>query len=248
MKIAIMQPYFFPYLGYFQLINAVDQWIAFDNIQFIDKGWINRNRILHPNHSKEWQFITIPLSKRGQFDKICDISIKSDIDWKSEILGKLTVYKNFKAPYYNEVVGLVEKVFETKEENLSKFIVRSLRLICDYLDIKTKIQIQSEMSLDLPITKHPGQWALNISEKLGASEYINPMGGYNIFDEKEFMKKKIKLTFLKPNLSHYKQSWFKDFKAGLSILDLLMFIDVDYLSDMINNDYKFFKRSELFDD
>ena len=167
------------------------------------------------------------------------ISIKSDIDCKSQILGKLSAYKSFKAPFYNKTINLVEEVFDTKDENLSEFLVRSIKIICNHLNIKTKIETQSKMNLNISKPLHPGQWALNISEKLGASEYINPIGGYNIFDEKEFMKKKIKLTFLKSNLSHYKQSWFKDFKAGLSILDLLMFIDVDYLSDIIENDYKF---------
>ena len=93
MKLGIMQPYLFPYVGYFQLMNAVDRWIAFDEIQFIDKGWINRNRILHPDPVKQWQFLTVPLSKRGQFDKICNISIKEELDWRSQIFGKLTMYK-----------------------------------------------------------------------------------------------------------------------------------------------------------
>ena len=101
------------------------------------------------------------------------------------------------------------------------------------------------MSLDLPITKHPGQWALNISEKLGASEYINPASGYNIFNEKEFLNKNIKLNFLKPNLSPYKQSWLKEFKSGLSILDLLMFNDLNSISNMIKNDSQFFNKSQL---
>ena len=236
MKLGIMQPYLFPYIGYFQLINAVDQWIAFDNIQFIDKGWINRNRILHPDQSKKWQYVTLPLSKKGQFDKICDISIKSDIDWRSQILGKLSIYKNFKAPYYDQTVKLVKEVFNTNEINLSKFNVRSIKLICNYLNIRTKIDIQSEMNLNIQKPLQPGQWSLNISEKLGALEYVNPTSGFDIFDEKEFVNKNIKLSFLKPNLSPYKQCWFKGFEEGLSILDLLMFIDPIKISDIINND------------
>ena len=93
MKLGIMQPYFFPYIGYFQLMKHVDQWVVFDDIQFIDKGWINRNRILHPDTKKQWLYITLPLHKRKQFDKICNIHIKSEINWKEEILGRLTAYK-----------------------------------------------------------------------------------------------------------------------------------------------------------
>ena len=98
MKLGIMQPYFFPYLGYFRLLNSVDRWIAFDEVQFIDKGWINRNRILHTNKSKEWQYITLPLYNKSRFDKISEISIDMQQNWRANILGKLTLYQKI-APF-----------------------------------------------------------------------------------------------------------------------------------------------------
>lgn len=231
MKLGIMQPYFFPYIGYFQLMNAVDRWIAFDDIQFIDKGWINRNRVLHPDPVKEWQYITLPLDKRGQFDKICDISIKSQVDWRSQILGKLTSYKK-KAPYYNQTIDFVRDCFDTDEANLARFVVRSLKMTAQYIGIQTPIDVQSEMDLQLPKIEHPGQWALKISEAIGASEYVNPKGGADIFKAEEFKKAKIELSFLGPKLTPYPQR--RDgFIPGLSIVDVLMWNDSSSIAQLL---------------
>ena len=131
MKVAIMQPYFFPYIGYFQLLKYVDLWIVFDDIQYIDKGWINRNRILHPQQKKEWQYITIPLDSRKQFSKINDIKIKQEIDWRKSILGQLTFYKK-RSKVYKEAISLINNIFNTNENNLSKFVTRSIRYTADY--------------------------------------------------------------------------------------------------------------------
>ncbi len=221
MKLGIMQPYFFPYIGYFQLIRAVDLWIAFDDIQFIDKGWINRNRILHPETAKEWQFITLPLAKRGQFDKISDIRIKSDVDWRSQILGKLTAYKK-RAPYYKKTRDFVHRCFDTDENNLAKFVIKTLKMTSEYIGIQTPIEVQSEMELHLGKIEHPGQWALRISEAVGADEYINPIGGIDIFKQEEFESVGVKLSFLHPMPASYSQR--RDgFVSGLSIIDVMMF-------------------------
>lgn len=237
MKLAIMQPYFFPYVGYFQLMKAVDNWIVFDEVQFIDKGWINRNRILHPNPAKQWQYISLPLSKRGQFDKINKIEIHSDIKWKPQILGKLTVYKNIKAPYYDETYNLVKKCLDNDEKNLSAFLTQSLKIIAKHLNISTIIKTYLEAKLCLEKPNHPGQWALKISEKLGALEYINPLGGHELFIKKEFDEKNIKLSFLEPKLPSYMQN-DKKFIPNLSIIDLLFWKGSEFVSNFILNDYK----------
>jgi hypothetical protein len=221
MKLGIMQPYFFPYIGYFQLMNAVDRWIVFDDIQFRDKGWVNRNRVLHPDPKKEWQFITVPLDNRAQFDKICDISVKSEIQWKSQILGKLTHYKK-KAPYYAQTINFVRDCLDTDDANLSRLLISILKKTRDYLGITTPIDIQSEMRLQLLKIQHAGQWALRISEALGAKEYVNPSGGQQIFNPSEFEDANIKLSFLSPGFEAYCQRR-ADFIAGLSIIDVLMF-------------------------
>ena len=219
--VGIMQPYLFPYIGYFQLMNAVDRWIVFDEIQFIDKGWINRNRILHPDVGKEWQYITVPLANRSQFDKICDISIKSNIDWRSQILGKLTHYKK-KAPFYEETMTFVRDCFDTDETNISQLLTEVLKKTADYMYIDTKIDIQSDLQLSIGGIEHPGQWALKISEALGASKYINPLGGLEIFSPDEFTASGIDLSFLRTDLTPYPQKR-NGFVPGLSIIDVMMF-------------------------
>jgi hypothetical protein len=236
-KLAIMQPYFFPYIGYFQLMNLVDMWIAFDDIQFIDKGWINRNRVLHPDHAKEWQFITLPLAKKRQFDKICDISINSKIEWRSQILGKLTSYKK-KAPYYTQTVDFIRDCFDTDETNLSRFVIEVLKKTAHYIGIKTQIETQTQMNLKLNEVCHAGQWALRISEAMNASEYVNPVGGEEIFKSDEFEESNIKLSFLKSKLKPYSQRR-KDFIQGLSIIDVLMFNEVtETYSFLDENNYE----------
>lgn len=238
-----MQPYFFPYIGYFQLMAAVDRWVVFDDIQFVEKGWINRNRVLHPEPAKVWQFITLPLDKRGRFDKIRDISIKADAKWREQILGKLTLYKR-KAPHYKQTVDFVSSCLDTDECNLSRFITRSLRMTSDFLGIDTPIEVQSEMDLSLDDVEHAGQWALRISEALGASEYINPYGGMEIFKEPEFRAAGIKLTFLRPELERYVQR--RDgFVPGLSIIDVLMWNDRETVREMLGRGYELLSMRAL---
>ena len=245
MKLGIMQPYFFPYIGYFQLMSAVDQWVVFDDIQFIDKGWVNRNRILHPDPEKEWQFITLPLDKRGQFDKICDIAIKEDINWRAQIMGKLTSYKK-KAPYYKSTIDFIENCFNTDETNLAKFVIRILRMTAEHIGIDTPIMVQSEMNLQLGEIEHPGQWALRISEELGATEYINPYGGIDIFREAEFQKVGISLLFFKSLNIAYSQKRKEGFVPGLSIIDILMFNDHERCLSMLEQ-YKILPAYDCVD-
>jgi len=230
-----MQPYFFPYIGYFQLLNYVDLWIVFDNIQYIDKGWINRNRILHPELKKEWQYITIPLDSRKQFSKINDIKIKQEIDWRKSILGKLTFYKK-KSLFYKEVISLINNTFNTNENNLSEFVTRSIRYTADYLGIKTEILVLSNMGLALTNINHPGDWALRICESIGAKEYINPIGGKDLFYNKKFKDSNIKLSFLKSSMGVYNQKR-PEFIPGLSIIDLMMWNSKSELSRFLNNDF-----------
>ena len=243
MKIGIMQPYFFPYIGYFQLMNYVDQWIVFDQVQFIDKGWINRNRILHPDARKEWQFITVPLKKRGQFTNIQELRINTDQAWVDNIMGKLSAYK--KAPYFEQTRDFVRDcLLEHQDESLSQLLVMTLSKTARELGINTPINVQSEMKLNLPEITHPGQWALEISKKLNAHEYINPTGGSEIFNEDEFKGAGISLRFLKPELSSYVQRR-GFFTPGLSIIDVMMWNDRSTIQEMLNLDYKILTKQEI---
>ena len=216
-----MQPYFFPYLGYFRLLNSVDRWIAFDEVQFIDKGWINRNRILHTNKSKEWQYITLPLYNKSRFDKISEISIDMQQNWRANILGKLTLYQKI-APFYSDVIELVEYCFSTHELNLAKFVTRSMSITAEFLGINTRIDLQSDLNLLLPSISHPGEWALRISEHFNATEYINPASGRLLFNQDQFDKAGIKLTFMDSIPFEYSQRR-PEFTPNLSIIDVMMF-------------------------
>lgn len=232
MKLAIMQPYFFPYIGYFSLINYSDKWIVFDDVQFIRHGWIERNRILSSNG--DWMYIKAPLKKNKRGTNILNIEIRNNENWKKKILDQLTSYKK-KAPYYNNVINLVNEIFEKNFINISSFNVYSLVKICEYIGIEFNYQLYSDLEFDVSNEiNHPGQWALLISQQLSANEYVNPINGRNLFIKKEFQDFNIKLKFLENNLKSYSQN-NQNFIKGLSIIDVLMFNEPKDVLELINN-------------
>lgn len=223
MKLGIMQPYLFPYIGYFQLINAVDKFIIFDDVNYINKGWINRNRILL--NGQEYMF-TIPLNKASQNKLINEIDLSSDWKWKEKLLKTIeTAYK--KAPLFKLVYPLIERIITFEDRNLSIFISNSLEQICIYLDIKTQI-ISS--SLQYNTTNLKGQKKiLEICHSEQATVYINPVGGLEIYQKEVFEKMHIKLMFLQSKPINYDQ-FNNEFLPFLSIIDLMMFNGKDKIS------------------
>lgn len=242
MKLAIMQPYLFPYIGYFQLINYADQWVVFDDTQYISKGWINRNRILHPDVKKQWQYFTVPLKKHKLKSKISDIEINNNLKWKDEFLGKLTSYKK-KAPFYVETVEFIDDCLNFKCSTLSEWVVEILNNTCKHLGIAFNYSIYSQMEFNTDNVVHAGQWAVEIATAMNADEYVNPPGGYSIFNENEFLSRNMRLRFLKPKITPYVQRR-GDFVAGLSIVDVMMWNDVDKIHEMLA-DYEIVTHSEL---
>jgi len=236
-KLAIMQPYFFPYVGYFQLIANTDQFIFFDIVQYNKKTWMNRNRVLHANKPDDFQYISVPVIKHNKGSLIKDININNDGKWQNKILSQLIVYKKLKAPFYSKIHQVVEEIFSKQCNTLLDLSIESTRTICDYLGIKLNYEIASKINFDLSNISQAGDWALEISKQKKASEYINSYSGHNIFDEKKFYESDIKLTFLKSNLSSYKQSQRKNFNSGLSILDLIMFNSLEETRKLINSDF-----------
>ena len=232
MKLGIMQPYFFPYLGHFALLNYIDKWVVFDSVQYIYHGWINRNRILHPSGEK-WQYITVPLAKHARNTPIKDIAISSTFDWKSRILGQLLHYKRT-APFYKETMAVIEECFSSDIDHISKLNVSILKLVCITLNIKFDYNIYSEMNISPEGEPEPGDWALQISEKLHADEYVNPAGGKEIFEKNKFAEKGIKLSFLSLNNVIYNQ-FNGSFIPGLSIIDVMMFNDTPAIQKYLNN-------------
>lgn len=214
-----MQPYFFPYLGHFSLIDAVDEWIVFDITQYTPKTWMNRNRILHPKEG--WQYVTVPLSNSSISIKTHEAKVLNLGEAKANIIGKLSHYKK-KAPYFESTIALVNDSFDFAEnDSLVHLNVRGLAAVCRYLDIPFNFRIASELNLPLPEKLGPGDWALEICSLLGATHYINPASGEGIFDSGKFSARGIDLRFLKTREFVYRPGSYR-YEPNLSIVDVLM--------------------------
>ena len=231
MKLGIMQPYFFPYLGYYSLIKKTDEFILFDTVQFIRHGWIERNRILKP--VEDWQYVAVPLEKRKLSTPICDVKIRNDEDWKGKLIRQLDHYKK-RAPFFRETLRVIEDSLSIDTNSIVKLNENILKKTCAYLDISPKISIFSEMNLTIDDVTDPGGWALQISKALKAKEYFNPTGGVDIFDAEQFSNAGISLRFLGNNLKPYSQRR-QTFEAGLSIIDVMMFNDVESINSLIDD-------------
>lgn len=231
MKLAIMQPYLFPYLGYFSLIEYADYFIFFDTPQYISHGWINRNRILKADGGVG--YFIIPIEKTSRDTAIKDIKIDESQKWRESILGQLTAYKR-RAPYYKQVVELCKDVFDFNPNSvgLSDCCERSVKAVCEYIGLERKFDTFSKMNISMEAVNAPDEWALNISDALGAKVYVNPPGGQSFFDKSKYDKKGIQLEFLEQELIPYIQRIGR-YEAGLSILDVMMFNNEKEILDLI---------------
>ncbi len=230
MKLGIMQPYFFPYIGYFQLINAVDKFILFDVVQFIRHGWIERNRILKQNN--DWLYVKVPLNKPKRETKINDLTIRTE-DWKNKIIAQLQVYKK-RAPYFNSVLSIISESIAYKTDSIVKLNEHIINKINGYLKIETPVFVFSEMDLKIEQVNDAGEWALNISKAINANTYINPIGGQEIFDREKFERNKIELKFLQTGGIIYNQ-FNESFIPHLSIIDVMMFNSAEEIRKMLTN-------------
>jgi hypothetical protein len=216
MKIAIMQPYIFPYIGYFQLINTVDKFILYDDVNFINKGWINRNNVLINNKER---LFTIPLKEASQNKLINEIEILQDGKWQNKFLK--TIEQSYKkSPQFQLVFPIIQEIINSPETNISSLIYFSTQKICEYLGIKTEI-IKSSSVYNNANLKAQDR-ILDICKLNQATQYINPQGGIELYDKFIFDNNKIKLNFLKSNSVKYSQ-YNSDFIPYLSIIDVLMF-------------------------
>ena len=226
MKIAIMQPYIFPYIGYFQLLNTVDKFVIYDDVNFINKGWINRNRILM--NQKDYTF-TIPLKDASQNKLINTIELNWDLAWKGKFLKSIEQsYK--KAPFYEMVIPIIQKSLNFENDNLSLLIFENLKLICDYLNIKTPIVSSSTIYKNTHLKAQDRILDICLQEKV--TTYINPIGGMELYEKAIFQKQNIDLFFIKSKSITYPQ--FKnEFVPWLSIIDILMFNSVEKINEFL---------------
>ena len=226
-----MQPYLFPYIGYFQLINAVDEFIVYDNIQFTKKGWINRNRILVNGADA---YITIPLKKDSDYLDIKDRYLSDD--WEVERKKLLNRIKESyrKAPQFDLTIPLIEKIVMYEDRNLFQFIFHSLLEINSFLEIKTPLVISSTIPIDHSLKAE--KKVIELCKARSASQYINPIGGVELYSKDEFKSQGLELHFLKANNIIYPQ--FKnDFVPFLSIIDVMMFNSKETVRKYLNSGF-----------
>ncbi len=240
MRLGIMQPYFFPYLGYFDCINRVDRWIVFDVAQYTPKSWMTRNRM--PKRDVGWQYIHVPVSKTSRADRIKDVMLKEPD--KALLRIERQLFHLAAAPFFDKVMDILRTSFEHREsDSLTDLNVSALTVVCRYLSINFNYAICSRLSnLVLPPIQGPGDWALEISTALRAKTYINPPGGRELFDKEAFKKRGIELEFTQNAEFGYERPGYENAGDNLSILDVILWTPperikahLDLLALQINN-------------
>ena len=227
MRLAIMQPYFFPYLNYFQLLDAADVFVVFDDVNFINRGWINRNYILL-NHNKH--LFTVPLVKATQNRMIKDIEVADQTKWRPKFL-KILGHAYSRAPEFQNVFPGIESLVHNPQTMISVLAAASIEFVKDQMDMKTKILFSSKLGYDRGTSGH--EKIIEICQLLNAEVYINPIGGIDLYSSDVFIDNGIELRFLRAQDYRYRQFKEKDFIPNLSIIDALMFNSKEELSGLL---------------
>jgi hypothetical protein len=227
-SIALMQPYIFPYIGYFQLIRAVDRFIVYDDVTFIKQGWINRNRLLANGAPL---FFSIPLSGAGSHTLIREAQINNKLyaSWRIKFFKTLEQYYR-KAPQYEQVLPMIKDVLAGEPQLISDLALCSIKAVCAYLGITTKI-LETSVNYGNSNLKAEDR-VIDICCQEGTQIYVNAAGGQHLYSRQKFSAKGIELKFLNSSNVHYQQ--FKlPFVPFLSIIDVLMFNTFDVLQEFI---------------
>nr|WKN36986.1 WbqC family protein [Tunicatimonas sp. TK19036] len=230
MRIAIMQPYFFPYIGYFHLISAADTFVFFDDVNFIKRGWINRNHILANN--TVYRF-TLPLNKPSQNKAINEVYLNIDHKWRDNFLRTIEqAYK--KAPYFTSVFPLIETIVvdNSKSQKISSVAIESIKSTLSYLNIRKVLKVSSEIDYN---RENPGEEKIiSICKTLGATHYINAIDGQDLYSKDKFSDCGLELSFVKTDAElKYQQFDYSEFTANLSIIDVLMFNSKESVIQML---------------
>lgn len=230
MKLAIMQPYFLPYIGYFQLIAAVDQFIVYDNIKYTKKGWINRNRMLQ--NGSDVMF-SLPLKKDSDSFEVVQRELVPDFN-RDKLLNQFRgTYR--KAPYFEQTMPLIELIVRFEDNNLFAYLHHSINQTCKYLGITTEVRVSS--TIDIDHTLQSQEKVLALCQATNAKTYVNAIGGMELYSKDIFQDKGIELKFINFNPYEYKQ-FDKPFVPWLSILDVLMFNPPDAVKNCVNQNYE----------
>ena len=224
-----MQPYFMPYIGYWQLINLVDEYIVFDDVNYINRGWINRNRIYY---SDAVRYINIPILSVSQNKKINELEMSDDGKQYQRILDIIKMAYG-KAPYYETVAPLLEKILMYQEKNAAKYLLHSIKVVSDYLEIKTKFFLSSEIEKDE--LKNGEEKILDICIRRQADRYVNAIGGQELYHSDRFLQQGIELRFIQSIGENIKYRQLSDiFHENLSIIDVMMYNNKDTIQDFLN--------------
>lgn len=224
--VAIMQPYFFPYIGYFQLISASDVFVLHDDVQYIKGGWVNRNRILL--HGQD-RMITLPVQKAPHDNPI---KSRTYVPGKQASTGILNLIKEAyaKAPQYDQVRPMVDELLAFEDTNVARFNENAIRQICEFVGIRTRIVVSSSLVKDDSLTGQDR--VVDICRRLGATDYINPIGGTALYRDEVFRACGVALHFLMTNGDRYQQ-YGDVWVPSLSILDMLMFNSVEQARNLL---------------
>ncbi len=230
MKLGIMQPYFLPYIGYFQLIASVDTFVVYDNIKYTKKGWINRNRML--SNGSDAMF-SLPLRKASDSLDIVQRDLAEGFDRKKLLNQFRGAYVH--APQFAQTFPLLERIVHYEDTNLFRFIYYSIGQLCEYLSIKTKIIVSSEVAIDHELKGQDKVLAL--CKAAGADTYINTIGGIELYSKDYFRRDGIDLYFIKARPFEYAQ-FGSAFVPWLSIVDMLMFNPLEVIRACASENYE----------
>lgn len=221
-----MQPYFMPYIGYWQLMNLVDQYVIYDDVNFIKGGWINRNRILVNGAPK---YFNVPMLGSSSNVLINEVRVDHNAAVIRKSLRSIEgAYK--KAPYFDIVNPMLEEILWCGEDNIAKYIEHSFRVICKYLDIRTELIVSSDLDKD---TTLKGQdKVIAICRLLGATEYYNAIGGRELYSYDAFRERGLQLKFVETKNIVYQQ-FDNTFQPNLSIIDMMMFNSRDKIREYL---------------
>lgn len=226
-----MQPYIFPYIGYFHLIEATDMFVFYDDVSFIKGGWINRNRILI---NETDSLFTVPLMKSSSHKLICETMLHPTLylNWKKKFIK--TLKQNYsKAPFFKESIDLINSVFELECTSIGDLAINSILLVCQYLKMDFTWTISSEISPETTGLKKEER-IIEINKKLGSKNYINAIGGQELYSHENFLRQGIQLNFIESTIKEYIQ--FKnEFIPWLSIIDVLMFNSKDEIKEQLKS-------------
>lgn len=233
-RLAIHQTYFFPYIGYFTVLNRADIFVHADSLQYVERSWVNRNRIIGENG--EPKYITVPLRKNRREAAINERLINYDKEWEKEILNQFGYYKK-RAPYYTEVMDMLKELFSEKYQDISILAMKSTEMVLERLNIKKEIHILSETDIGPTDNLHTDDWGIAACKAFdGVDTYVNAPGGKSFYDPEKYKKAGLGIEFLQNRLKSYDQK-NEEFIPALSILDVMMFNSQKEILEMLDDYY-----------